>query len=59
VPGFRAEVPFVEGIRRSLAWFDDHPEAKTVDLRIDAEYETVLAAWSRARNAACRTPQPG
>jgi len=51
VPGFRAEVSFVEGIRRSIAWFDGHPDEKSVDLRIDGEYETVLAAWSRAMSS--------
>ena len=51
VPGFRAEVPFVEGIRRSIAWFDRHSEAKTVDFRIDEEYETVLAAWKEAMSS--------
>jgi nucleoside-diphosphate-sugar epimerase len=51
VPAFRAEVPFVEGVRQSLAWFDGHPAAKAIDPRIDAEYETVLAAWREAMGA--------
>jgi nucleoside-diphosphate-sugar epimerase len=48
VPEFRAEVPFAEGIRRSLAWLDAHPESKKVDAAIDGEYEKVLEAWRRA-----------
>ncbi len=58
VPGFRVEVPFVEGIRRSIAWFDDHPDAKTVDPQIDSECETVLAAWNRAMRSALASTTP-
>jgi nucleoside-diphosphate-sugar epimerase len=54
VPAFHATVPFIEGVRRSLAWFDRHPDAKVIDPRIEAEYETVLAAWKAAMNAVKR-----
>ena len=47
------------GIRRSIAWFDGHPEAKTVDSRIDAEYETVLSAWDRVVNVAVASKVSG
>jgi len=58
VPGFRAEVSFVEGIRRSIAWFDGHPEAKTVDPKIDAEYDAVIAAWNRAMRSGLASTDP-
>ncbi len=51
VPEFRATMPFAEGIRRSLAWLDAHPESKKVDAVIDGEYEKVLEAWRRAMEA--------
>jgi nucleoside-diphosphate-sugar epimerase len=51
VPEFRATMPFAEGIRRSLAWLDAHPESKKVDAVIDGEYEKVLEAWWRAMGA--------
>jgi nucleoside-diphosphate-sugar epimerase len=51
VPEFRATMPFAEGIRRSLAWLDAHPESKKVDAVIDGEYEKVLEAWRRAMGA--------
>jgi nucleoside-diphosphate-sugar epimerase len=51
VPEFRATVPFAEGIRRSLAWLDAHPESKIVDAVIDGEYAKVLEAWWRAMGA--------
>ena len=48
VPGFHAEILFAEGIRRSLAWLDAHPDAKTVDPEVNGEYEKVLEVWTRA-----------
>jgi hypothetical protein len=49
VPGFRAGVPFAEGVRASIAWF----EADTARQRIDANatVERILAAWHRAMAA--------
>jgi nucleoside-diphosphate-sugar epimerase len=46
VPGFKTEVSFAEGIRRSLAWFDAHPEAKVIEHRTEGEMERILAAWN-------------
>jgi hypothetical protein len=51
VPGFHAEILFAEGIRRSLAWLDAHPDAKTVDPAVNGEYEKVLEWWARAMAA--------
>lgn len=31
VPDFEAAVPFAEGVKRSVAWFEAHPECCTVD----------------------------
>jgi nucleoside-diphosphate-sugar epimerase len=52
VPEFHATVNFAAGIRWSIDWFNAHPEAKTVDQSVDAEYEMVLAAWKKALSAA-------
>lgn len=38
VPGFAAEVPFAEGAREIVAWYDAHPEAQ----RVNAEYDALL-----------------
>jgi len=47
VPGWEAEVPFAEGIARSLAWFEADPARKAIDEgwserldRVVEEYET-------------------
>jgi nucleoside-diphosphate-sugar epimerase len=51
VPGFHAAVLFAEGIRRSLAWLDAHPETKKVDPAVNGEYEKVLEVWTKAMTA--------
>jgi nucleoside-diphosphate-sugar epimerase len=49
VPGFEAVVPFAEGVRRSIAWFDADPSRKVVDAernaRIDGILEAYLSGW--------------
>jgi nucleoside-diphosphate-sugar epimerase len=47
VPGFRAVIPYHEGIRRSLAWYEAHPELKVSNPQVEQEIETVLSAWRR------------
>jgi nucleoside-diphosphate-sugar epimerase len=44
VPGWVATVPWAEGIRRSIAWFDAHPEAKTIDQEFNALADRIIAA---------------
>jgi nucleoside-diphosphate-sugar epimerase len=51
VPGYIATVPFAEGIKRSVQWFEAHPEYCAVDDdwnalmdRIITEYETAVEA---------------
>ncbi len=45
VPDFKAEIPFAEGIRRSLRWFEENPARKVVDRERDQEIEKVLKVW--------------
>lgn len=44
VPGFAAEIPFRDGAREIMAWYDAHPEAQKIDERFAAIYDRVLAA---------------
>jgi hypothetical protein len=46
VPGFQATIPFREGIRRTLAWFDAGVERRRVDASVNAEMERILAAFA-------------
>ncbi len=47
VPGFTATIPFHEGIRRTLAWFQADPARQRVDEDVNATMDRILAAWGR------------
>jgi nucleoside-diphosphate-sugar epimerase len=47
VPDFRTFIPFAEGIRRSLEWYDGSPERKAADRKKNEEIEKVLMEWKR------------
>jgi nucleoside-diphosphate-sugar epimerase len=48
VPGFSCEVTWAEGVRRSLAWFRAHPEFQTIDQEMNAIWDRIITAYSRA-----------
>jgi nucleoside-diphosphate-sugar epimerase len=43
VPGFQAVIPFREGIRRTVAWFDAAPARRRVDAAVNAELDRILS----------------
>jgi len=45
VPEFRTTVSFQEGMRESAAWFLADPARRTVDAKLDADIDRILAAW--------------
>jgi nucleoside-diphosphate-sugar epimerase len=47
VPTFQATIPFREGIRRTLAWFDADPARKRVDEAVNREMDEIIAAYQR------------
>jgi nucleoside-diphosphate-sugar epimerase len=47
VPGWACQIPFAEGIRRTVAWFDADPARCTVDQAADARVDEILRAWQR------------
>jgi len=47
-PGFVATIPFHEGIRRTIAWFQADPRRWVVRDDVHATMDRILAAWSRA-----------
>ena len=47
-PGYLASIPFHEGIRRTIAWFQADPRRWVVKPEVHAAMDRVLAAWSRA-----------
>ena len=54
VPGYCATVPFAQGIRRTLAWFDADPARRLVDADADAAWEKLIDAWERGTAEALR-----
>lgn len=47
VPGFLATVPFHEGIRRTLAWFDADPQRRQIDDAANARWDKLIAGYER------------
>lgn len=45
VPEFAPRISFAEGIHRSLAWFDAHPELKVPDKAMNADMDAILERW--------------
>jgi nucleoside-diphosphate-sugar epimerase len=48
VPDFHCEVDWAEGLRKSLAWFEAHPEFQTVDGNANDLWDTIIAAYRKA-----------
>ncbi|MGA2378104.1 MAG: hypothetical protein ABSG85_02230 [Spirochaetia bacterium] len=51
-PGFTATVPFAEGVRKSIQWYENHPERCTVDDTFNAHSERIISAYEKARDLA-------
>ncbi len=47
VPGWQAQIPFAEGIRRTVAWFDADPSRQAIDEKANARVDEILRAWRR------------
>ena len=54
VPGYCATVPFAEGIRRTLAWFDADPARRLTDADANAAWDKLIAAYEQGATAAAR-----
>jgi nucleoside-diphosphate-sugar epimerase len=54
VPGFAATVPYAEGIRRTMAWFEAHAEARTIDEGFIALMDRIIAAYESGLRQASR-----
>jgi len=48
VPGYGAHVPFAEGIRRTIAWFDADPARKLIDDQANAAWDRLIDAYEGA-----------
>ena len=48
VPEYTCEVSWAEGVRRSLAWFEAHPEFQTIDDEMNSVWDEMISAYQRA-----------
>jgi nucleoside-diphosphate-sugar epimerase len=48
VPEFDCKVKWAEGVRRSLAWFEAHPEFQTIDDAMNSTWDRIIAAYEWA-----------
>jgi nucleoside-diphosphate-sugar epimerase len=51
VPGFRAAVPFREGIRRTLEWFEADERRRRVDESLNGEMDLIVRSYGAAASA--------
>lgn len=58
VPGFRARVPFAEGIRRTIEWFDADPQRRQIDQAADALWDELIDAYESGLAEAVRRIRP-
>jgi nucleoside-diphosphate-sugar epimerase len=47
VPGFTATIPFKEGFKKTLAWFNDNPEYKTVNHKVNRMIDKIINAYEK------------
>lgn len=45
-PDFRCDIPFADGVRRSIAWFEADAKRQTVDKEFDAVIDRIIARVS-------------
>ena len=54
VPGFCARVPFAEGIKRTIDWFDAVPRRKEIDEDSNATWDKLIDAYESGLEEAVR-----
>lgn len=55
VPGYHAKVPFAQGIRRTIAWFDEDPRRREIDEAANASWDKLIDAYESGVEQALRT----
>jgi nucleoside-diphosphate-sugar epimerase len=58
VPGYRATLPFSEGIRRTIAWFDGDASRRQVDEAANTRWDTLIDVYERGVKAAVEQFRP-
>jgi nucleoside-diphosphate-sugar epimerase len=52
VPEYRATVPYFEGVRRTIAWFDADPSRRQIDEAANARWDRLIDAYERGLEVA-------
>lgn len=47
VPGFTATIPFKEGFKKTLVWFNDNPEYKTINNKVNRMIDKIINAYEK------------
>ncbi|HSK87676.1 MAG TPA: SDR family oxidoreductase [Anaerolineales bacterium] len=48
VHDYACEVNWAQGVRRSLAWFEAHPEFQSIDHEMNSVWDQILTSYARA-----------
>jgi hypothetical protein len=48
VPDYVARIPFSQGAREIMAWYDDDPARQTVDPKVDALMDKIIENYRKA-----------
>ena len=56
VPAYRSATPYEEGVRRTVAWMDQH--GKIAPVESDPLEDRLVAAWERFSNEAVMNLSP-
>jgi nucleoside-diphosphate-sugar epimerase len=48
VPDYNAVIPFEQGAREIMAWYDANPARQTTNEKLDQTIDTILQAYERA-----------
>jgi len=59
VPGYAATVPFADGVRESVRWFERHPERCTIDEAFNRTCDRIVEANASALRAAAPASAAG
>jgi nucleoside-diphosphate-sugar epimerase len=54
VPDYCATVPFTQGIRRTIAWFDADASRRQIDEEANARWDSLIEAYERGASEALR-----
>jgi hypothetical protein len=48
VPDFSATIPFVRGVKETIAWYDAHPSRQVTNSKKDQVMDKIIAAYESA-----------